>query len=99
MITWYLIFLCRMDDFSDSELRHRKQADGEDAETIIRHQRGMHEKLTEEMLNLTRSLKQSVRDSGRIVQEDNKVFIGAWDEKKKRGRTYCCLFCHSNDIV
>uniref|UniRef100_K1Q332 Vesicle transport protein USE1 n=1 Tax=Magallana gigas TaxID=29159 RepID=K1Q332_MAGGI len=58
---------------SDSELRHRKQADGEDAETIIRHQRGMHEKLTEEMLNLTRSLKQSVRDSGRIVQEDNKT--------------------------
>lgn len=33
----------------------------------------MHEKLTEEMLNLTRSLKQSVRDSGRIVQEDNKT--------------------------
>lgn len=98
MITWYLIFLCRMDDFSDSELRHRKQADGEDAETIIRHQRGMHEKLTEEMLNLTRSLKQSVRDSGRIVQEDNKVFIGAWDVQK-RGRAYCCLFCHSNDIV
>nr|XP_022305409.1 vesicle transport protein USE1-like [Crassostrea virginica] len=57
----------------ESQLRHRKVGEGEDAETIIKHQRGMHEKLTEQMLNLTRSLKESVRDSGRIVQEDNKT--------------------------
>ncbi|XP_048736261.1 vesicle transport protein USE1-like isoform X2 [Ostrea edulis] len=57
----------------DSELRHRNVTNSSDTETMIRHQRGMHEKLTEQMLNLTRSLKESVRDSGKIVQEDNKT--------------------------
>lgn len=57
----------------DSELRHRKVADTDDAETLIQHQRGKHEKLTEQMLHLTRSLKENVRDSGKIVQKDNKT--------------------------
>ncbi|XP_061172393.1 vesicle transport protein USE1-like [Saccostrea echinata] len=57
----------------DSELRHRKVAENDDAETLIQHQRGKHEKLTEQMLHLTRSLKENVRDSGKIVQRDNKT--------------------------
>lgn len=84
---FFIVIKC----FSDSELRHRKLADSEDAETIIGHQRGMHEKLTEEMLNLTRSLKESVRDSGRIVQEDNKVFIGERDFKEYHSTIFCFL--------
>ncbi|KAK3098122.1 hypothetical protein FSP39_016345 [Pinctada imbricata] len=56
----------------ESELRHRKVEKESDIDTLIQHERQKHEKLAEEMLHLTRNLKQSVKDSGKIVLDDNK---------------------------
>ncbi|XP_071168763.1 vesicle transport protein USE1-like isoform X1 [Mytilus edulis] len=60
------------DKLDDSGLRQRNVKTDKDIDIVIQHQHQMHEKLAEEMLQLTRNLKESIRDSGQIVREDNK---------------------------
>lgn len=62
-----------VENSNTSGLRHRKEKDNDDIDSLIQHHHHMQEKLAEEMLQLTRDLKQNVKDSNRIVTEDTKV--------------------------
>lgn len=56
----------------DHGLRQRNVRTDKDIDIVIQHQHQVHEKLADEMLQLTRNLKESIRDSGQIVKQDNK---------------------------
>ncbi|XP_050400082.1 vesicle transport protein USE1 [Patella vulgata] len=60
----------------DTGLRHRnKTTDENDIDTILQHHHQMQEKLADELLNLTRNLKDNIKVSGKIVEEDTKKII------------------------
>ncbi|XP_060073200.1 vesicle transport protein USE1-like [Ylistrum balloti] len=56
-------------------LGQRNPQDEEDIDSLIQHHHQMQERLADEMLMLTRNLKESVKDSGRIVREDTKKVV------------------------
>lgn len=73
------LFASGRSDASQSEdgLRLRQVGDAvnpnQDMDAMIKHHHDLQEKLTEEFLMLTRSLKDNVTVSGHVIQEDNKV--------------------------
>ena len=69
VVPTHLVFYC----FVDHGLRQRNVKTDKDIDIVIQHQHQVHEKLADEMLQLTRNLKESIRDSGQIVKQDNKV--------------------------
>ncbi|XP_033749401.1 vesicle transport protein USE1-like [Pecten maximus] len=68
--------LLGMDDMQNGTGdRQNNPQDEEDIDSLIQHHHQMQERLADEMLMLTRNLKESVRDSGRIVKEDTKKVV------------------------
>lgn len=47
----------------------------DDIDTLIQHHHQMQERLADEMLMLTRNLKENISNSGQIVREDTKVSL------------------------
>ncbi|KAH9520127.1 SNAP receptor use1 [Bulinus truncatus] len=59
------------DDDSNVRLRKRNQ-DEDDINVILQHHHKVQERLAEEMLLHTRTLRQNVTDAGRVVRDDTK---------------------------
>ncbi|XP_022096653.1 vesicle transport protein USE1-like [Acanthaster planci] len=70
--------LLETDDLQENGLRHRRlhdpddKASSDDLDAVLQHHHNMQEKLAEEMLSLTRSLKHNTVAASNIIQEDNR---------------------------
>lgn len=64
--------------YSDDGLRLRQVGDAANPnlgmDAMIKHHHDLQEKLTDEFLMLTRSLKDNVTVAGHVIREDNKVW-------------------------
>ncbi|XP_033634542.1 vesicle transport protein USE1-like [Asterias rubens] len=66
------------DDAAENGVRHRRlhdledKASSEDLDVVLQHHHSMQEKLAEEMLSLTRSLKHNTVVASNIIKDDNR---------------------------
>ena len=60
-------------DTSAGGLRQRKQTEDNDMDTVLKHHRKVHEKLTEDLLHHTFNLKNFAYAANTVVKKDIEV--------------------------
>lgn len=82
---------CCIDSTSNGIRQRKPVVEDNDMDTVLKHHRKMHEKLTEELLHHTLNLKDFANAANTIVKKDIEVSLSLYNVYLHIGGSLCVL--------